>query len=79
MGLDWYQINGKLSIKGVERNVKFFATGIRDPKVLNPTSIVLEGQIDLMGWGIDYDKIVHGKSEPIATKWMHLNMRFRVS
>jgi polyisoprenoid-binding protein YceI len=32
MGIDWYQINGKLSIKGVEKEVKFFASGIRDPK-----------------------------------------------
>ena len=32
MGIDWYQVKGKLSIKGVEKNVKLFATGIRDPK-----------------------------------------------
>ncbi len=30
MRVDWYQINGMLSIKGVEREVKFFATGIRN-------------------------------------------------
>ena len=78
MGLDWYQINGKLSIKGVEKEVKFFVTGIRDPKDAKPSSIVLEGQLDLLDWGIDYDKIVNGKSDPVPTKWMYLNMRFDI-
>jgi hypothetical protein len=78
MGLDWYQINGKLSIKGEERAVKFFATGIRDPKQSNATQLILEGQFNLNDWGIDYDKIVNGKSDLVPTKWMHLNMRFEV-
>jgi len=79
MGLDWYQINGKLSIKGVERSVKLFATGIRNPKESNSTSLILEGQINLLDWGIDYNKIVNGKSDNIATKWMHFNMRIDLS
>lgn len=79
MGLDWYQINGKLSIKGEERAVKFFATGIRDPKQSNSTQMILEGQFNLKDWGIDYDNIVNGKSNSVPTKWMHLNMRFKVS
>lgn len=75
MGLDWYQINGKLSIKGMERDVKFFATGIRNPLKSAPTELILEGQLDLSEWGIDYEKIVHGKSLVHGTKWMHLNMK----
>ena len=75
MGIDWYQINGKISIKGVERDVKLFATGIRNPNETNTTSLVIEGQMNLFDWGIDYDKIVNGKSESISTKWMHLDMK----
>lgn len=78
MGLDWYQVNGIMSIKGVEQEVKFFATGIRNPNEAKPSSIVLQGQLDLMDWGIDYDKIVNGKSDPVPTKWMYLNMRFDI-
>ena len=78
MGVDWYQINGKLSIKGVEQDVKLFATGIRDPKASKASSIVLEGQFNLLDWGIDFDKIVNGKSDPLPTKWMYLNMRFGI-
>jgi polyisoprenoid-binding protein YceI len=76
MGMDWYQVNGKLSIKGVEKDVKFFVTGIRDKDQNRPKSMVLEGQFNLLDWGIDYDKIVNGKSDTIPTKWMHINMKF---
>ena len=79
MGLDWYQVNGKLSIKGVEKNVKLFATGIREPNETNSSYLVFEGQMDLTDWGIDYDKIVNGKSDSVPTKWMHLNMKVKVS
>ena len=75
MGIDWYQINGKLSIKGVESDVKLFATGIRNPNETTTTSLIIEGQMNLFDWEIDYDKIVNGKSENISTKWMHLNMK----
>lgn len=75
MGVDWYQVNGKLSIKGVEKDVKFFATGIRNPKESMSSSLVLGGQFDLLDWGIDYDKIVTGKSDPVPTKWMYVNMK----
>ena len=74
MGIDWYQVNGKMSIKGIEKDVKFFVTGIRDPKQSMSSSLVLEGQMNLLDWGIDYDKIVNGKSDPIPTKWMYINM-----
>ena len=79
MGVDWYQVNGKLSIKGVENDVKLFVTGIRDPKETMPSSLVLEGQLDLLDWDIDYDKIVNGKSDPHPTKWMYLNMKIEMS
>jgi polyisoprenoid-binding protein YceI len=75
MGLDWYQVNGKMSIKGIEKEVKLFVTGIRDPKETMTSSLVLEGQMNLFDWGIDYDKIVNGRSEDISTKWMHINMK----
>lgn len=75
MGLDWYQVNGTLSIKGIEKEVKLFATGIRDPKEAMASSLVLEGQMNLLDWGIDYDKIVNGTSNALPTKWMHLNMK----
>jgi polyisoprenoid-binding protein YceI len=79
MGLDWYQLNGIVSIKGIENEVKFFATGIRDPKESNPSALVLEGQLNLVDWGIDYDLIVNGKSDSVPTKWMHLNMKIDLS
>lgn len=79
MGIDWYQVNGKLSIKGIEKNVKLFVTGIRDPKEAMASSLVLQGQINLFDWGIDYDKIVTGESDAIPTKWMYVNMNIKMS
>ncbi|ARV16750.1 YceI family protein [Polaribacter sp. SA4-12] len=75
MGIDWYQINGKMSIKGVESDVKLFATGVRNPNETTTSSLIIEGQMNLFDWGIDYDLIVNGKSEKITTKWMHLNLK----
>lgn len=78
MGLDWYQINGILSIKGVERPVKFFASGIRNENDAMASAIVLEGQMNLLDWDIDYEKIVDGESASHTTKWFHMNMKFNV-
>ncbi len=78
MGLDWYQVNGKMSIKGVERDVKFFVSGIRDSNHSMASSLVLEGQVNLQDWGIDYDLIVNGESGVVAAKWMHLNMKIKM-
>lgn len=78
MGVDWYQVNGHLSIKGVENDVTFFVTGIRNPEDSNPSALVLEGQLNLFDWGIDYDKIVNGTSDVVPTKWMHLNMKINM-
>lgn len=75
MGLDWYQVNGKMGIKGVEKNVKLFVTGIRVPNENITKSLVIQGKMDLSDWGIDYDKIVNGKSDSVPTKWMYLNMQ----
>lgn len=74
-GVDWYQVNGTMSIKGVEREVTFFATGIRNPKDIMPSSLVLEGQMNLFDFEIDYEKIVNNNSREITTKWMHINMK----
>ena len=79
MGLDWYQVNGMMSIKGVDRKVKLFATGIRDPRKSMSTSLVIQGQMDLFDWGIDYDKIVNGKSDSVPTKLLFINMRVDLS
>ena len=76
MGLNWYQVNGKMSIKGIEKEVKFFVTGIRDSKEAMASSLVLSGQVNLFDWGIDYDKIVSGKSSSVPTKLLYLNMKF---
>ena len=78
VGIDWYQINGKLLIKGVDRDVKFFATGIRGGNEIAPTLLVVEGQLDLLDWGIDYDKIVNGELNTTPTKKMHFNMRIEM-
>ncbi len=75
MGLNWYQVNGVMSIKGIEKEVKFFITGIRDPKETMASSLVLSGQVNLFDWGIDYDKLVNGKSSTVATKLLYLNMQ----
>ena len=79
MGLDWYQVNGRMSIKGIEKDVKLFVTGIRDSKDAMATSLVLQGQMNLFDWGIDYDKIVNGKSDSVPTKWMYINMKIELS
>lgn len=78
MGIDWYQINGTLSIKGVERPVKLFASGIRNPSETMSSYLVIEGQLNLEDWGIDYEKIVHDRVEERATKWMHLNAKINL-
>lgn len=78
MGLDWYQVNGKFSIKGVEKEVKLFVTGLRNPKSSKPERMIIQGQFDLFDWGIDYDKIVNGKSDPAPTKWFYLNMNIEL-
>ncbi|MFK7749852.1 MAG: YceI family protein [Kordia sp.] len=75
MGLDWYQVNGNMSIKGIEKKVKFFVTGIRNPQDQMASSLVLSGQVNLFDWGIDYDKIVNGKSDNVPTKLLYLNMQ----
>lgn len=75
VGIDWYEINGILAIKGVEKPVKFYASGIRSSNATWPTHLVIEGQIDLFDWGIDYDKIVNGHSDPVPNKWMHFNTK----
>ena len=79
MGKDWYQVNGKLSIKGVESDVKFFATRIHPSDEATYGSLIIEGQMDLYDWGIDYDKIVNGRTSEHPTKWMHLNMKVDLS
>jgi polyisoprenoid-binding protein YceI len=85
MGIDWYHVLGTLSIKGVEQEVDFFMTGVRNenfepglfhPTANKPSKLILEGKIDLLKWGIDYDKIVTGKSDEVPTKWLYLNMQF---
>lgn len=78
MGLDWYQLNGKMAIKGIEKNVKLFITGIRDSKDMEAHSLVISGKVDLSDWGIDYDKIVSGKSDSVPTKWLYLNMQVEI-
>ncbi|WP_420574795.1 YceI family protein [Kordia sp.] len=79
MGLDWYQINGTMSIKGIEKEVKFFVTGIRDPKESMSSALILSGQVNLFDWGIDYDKIVNGKSDNVPTKLLYLNMKIDIT
>lgn len=79
VGKDWYQINGKLTIKGEEQEVKFFATGIRKANETIPSALILEGQLNLFDWGIDYEKIVNNNSREIITKWMHINMTIELS
>ncbi len=79
MGLEWYQVNGTMSIKGVARDVKLFVTGIKDANDVMPSSLVLQGQMNLFDWGIDYDKIVNGSSDRISTKWMYINMTISMS
>ncbi|WP_081988169.1 YceI family protein [Psychroserpens jangbogonensis] len=75
MGIDWYQVNGKMSIKGVEKDVKLFVTGVRDPKDAMASSLVLQGQMNLFDWEIDYDLIVNGISDTVPTKLMYINMK----
>lgn len=78
IGVDWYQLNGIMSIMGVEKEMKFFVSGIRDPKESGSSLLILEGQVNLLDWGIDYDKIVDGESNENPTKWMHLNMKIKM-
>ena len=73
IGIDWYQINGKLSIKGIEQNVIFYATGIRGENETAPTELVIQGQVYLLDYGIDFDIFLFGTAES-PTSWLHLNM-----
>jgi len=73
MGIDWYQINGVLTIKGIKHNVIWFATGIRGENEISPTELVLQGQLNLLDWGINFDKFLFGTIDS-PTNWLHLNM-----
>lgn len=79
IGLDWYQTTGMLSIKGVEHEVTFFVSGIRDPEKTMTSTLIIDGQLDLFDWGIDYDKIVSGKSDMRPTRWLHINLKYDFS
>ena len=79
MGIDWYQVNGKMSIKGIEKDVKLFVSGIRNSKDQLANALVLEAKVNLLDWGIDYDKILTGTSDAVPTKWLHMNMKIQLS
>jgi len=73
MGIDWYQINGVLTIKGIKHNVIWFATGIREKNETSPTELVLQGQVNLLDWEINFDKFLFGTIDS-PTNWLHLSM-----
>ena len=58
---------------------KEFVSGIRSTTEIYPSFLILEGRVNLFDWGIDYDKVVTGISSTTSTKWMHFNMKIRVS
>lgn len=78
MGMDWYQINGDLTIKGITHEMKFMVTGIRNSQQRVATQLIFEGQINLEDWDIDYDKVIDRQSTSHPTKWMHLNMQVKL-
>lgn len=79
IGLDWYEINGKMSIKGVSKDVTLNASGVRKGVSLMPSALVIESGVNLLDWGIDYDKIVKGKSSDRTYQWMQFNMTINMS
>ncbi|TXD66358.1 YceI family protein [Polaribacter glomeratus] len=79
MGIDWYQVNGIMSIKGIEKEVQLLVTGIRNPNETKTHLLILQGQVNLLDWGIDYDLIVNGESLDVPTKMLHLNMTIKIS
>jgi hypothetical protein len=79
IGIDWHEINGKMLIKGVEKEVKLKASGVRESNDLMPSALVIESCVNLLDWGIDYDKIVKGKLSDRSTQWMHFNMTIKMS
>lgn len=78
MGIDWYQINGTLSIKGVEKEMNLFVTGVRKPEDQMPSSLIIQGRLNLFDWGIDYDQLVHGGPSTVPTQWLFMNMKVEV-
>jgi len=73
MGIDWYQINGVLTIKGIKHNMTWFATGIRNKNETSPTELVIQGKVNLLDWGINFDRFLFGTIDS-PTNWLHLNM-----
>ncbi|GFD72510.1 hypothetical protein HER15_08250 [Tenacibaculum mesophilum] len=59
--------------------MKFFTTGIRNAYESMSSELVLQGQVNLLDWGIDYDKLVNGQSSDVPTKWLYLNMKIELS
>ena len=78
IGMDWYEVNRTLSIKGVENEVEFFVSGIRESKVLMASMLVLEGQINLTDWVGDYGLQAYGKPNEYSTKCIHINMKIKL-
>lgn len=67
-----------MSIKGIEKEVKLFATRIHDSYQQTATTLVLEEQVNLFDWGIDYCLIVGGKSDNIPMKLLYMNMKIEL-
>ncbi len=78
-GIDWYEIIGDLTIKGVTQEVSFFATGIRNPQDQMASILTLEAQMDLHDFGIDYDRQTTGSSNEVPTRWMYMNFKIEFS
>ena len=78
LGVDWYHVKGTFSIRGIEREVSLYVSGIRNSNGKSPEFLVIEGRFNLMDWGIDYDKIVNNHFSANPDRWMHLNMKVKM-
>ena len=77
LGENWYTVHGLLSIKGVSKEVYLRATPVylKGTNIIN--NIIIEGDINLFDFGIDYDNNP-GHASSKTNKTMYLNFNYQL-
>ena len=73
LGEDWFQMRGKMIIKGVEKSVRLMATPA--PKSVEGHTWILEEKVNLDDFGIHSDLPEHAPNSEMGEHMMFLNMK----
>ncbi|MFT7590601.1 MAG: polyisoprenoid-binding protein YceI [bacterium] len=73
LGEDWFQVRGKMKIKGIEKTVRLQASPVTSSG--NGHTWILEGKINLDDFGIHSDLPEHAPDSEMGGHMMFLNMK----